>query len=263
MRRALALALFASSACVFSRRIDAQQALAQTVTLPGGVKVARSCTEMVSEGVLVASLDSRAPTSQDTTYFASLAQTIARRVGMRAGSPPRAATYGVLVVRDGSFAQRFSVVRSGQRELDTSIDGALAITATDPDREAIPNALPDSIRVLVTFGQHQDGSEFVASHTRCAAVEYPDNPRHVVPQWAREHPRSVTVRGIVTAAGRVDTATALVDDPSDERYAEAAMSAVAEMRFVPAEYDGVKVPARIEIVVPFGEEQRAEEAAAP
>src|ERR1700733_5754818 len=153
MRRALAL--FALSAFVFSRRIDAQQALAQTVTLPSGVKVARTCDELTSEGVLVASLDSRPLTSQDSTYFASLAETIARRVGVRAGTPPRAATYGVLVGRDGSFAQRFSVVRSGQRELDTGIDGALAISHTDLDREPLPNALPDSIRLLVTFGQHQ------------------------------------------------------------------------------------------------------------
>ena len=43
---------------------------------------------------------------------------------------------------------------------------------------------------------------------------------------------------MITPAGRVDTATAQVDDPSDERYAEAAMSAVAQMRFVPAEFDG-------------------------
>jgi hypothetical protein len=261
MRRALAL--IALSAFALSRRLDAQQALAQTLTLPTGVKVARTCDEITSEGVLVASLDARTLPGQDSTYFASLAQTIARRVNMRAGAPPRAATYGVLVVRDGSFAQRFSVVRSGHRELDTSIDGALAISPSDPDREPIPNALPDSIRLLVTFGQHQDGSPFVASHTRCAAVEYPDNPLHEVPLWARAHPRSVTVRGIVTAAGRVDTATALVDDPNDERYLEAAMSAVAQMRFVPAEYDGAKVPAAIEIVVPFGEEQHAEETAAP
>jgi hypothetical protein len=261
MRRALAL--FALSAFAYTHRLGAQQALAQTVTLPSGVKVARACDELTSEGVLVSSLDARTLTPQDTTYFASLAQTIARRVNIHAGAPPRAATYGVLVVRDGSFAQRFPVVRSGQRELDTSIDGALAITPGSLDREPIPNALPDSIRVLVTFGQHQDGTAFVASHTRCAAVEYPDNPVHVVPLWARAHPRSVTVHGTVTVAGRVDTATAQVDDPNDERYAEAAMNAVAEMRFVPAEFDGVKVPAPIAIVVPFGEEQHAEEAAAP
>ncbi|MBA2683389.1 MAG: hypothetical protein H0U66_02730 [Gemmatimonadaceae bacterium] len=261
MRRALAL--FALSACVLSRRLDAQQALAQTVALPSGVKVARTCDEIVSEGVLVSSLDARVLTAQDTEYFASLAQTIARRVAIRAGTPPREATYGVLELRDGSFAQRFSVVRSGERELDTSIDGALAISPADLDRSPIPNALPDSIRLLVTFGQHQDGTPFVASHTRCAPVEFPDNPRHEVPLWARAHPRTVTVRGVVTAAGRVDTATALVDDPSDERYAEAAVRAVADMRFVPAEFDGVKVPSPIEIVVPFGGEQRAEEPAAP
>ena len=261
MRRALAL--FALSACAFSRRLDAQQALAQTVTLPSGVKVARACDALVSEGVLVASLDERVLTAQDTEYFASLAQTIARRVGMRAGEPPRAATYGVLLVRDGSFAQRFSVVRTGQREFDTSIDGALAISPSDVDRAPIPNALPDSIRLLVTFGQHQDGSPFVASHMRCPAVEYPDNPRPAVPPWARARPRSVTVRGIVTTAGRVDTATALIDDPSDERYVEAAMTAIAQMRFVPAEFDGLKVPAPLEIVVPFGREQRAEESPLP
>jgi protein-L-isoaspartate O-methyltransferase len=84
-----------------------------------------------------------------------------------------------------------------------------------------------------------------------------------MPRWARAHPRSVTVRGAVTAAGRVDTMTALVDDPSDERYVEAAMNAVARMRFVPAEFDGLKVPAPIEIVIPFGETESAEEPAAP
>ncbi len=261
MRRARAL--FALSACLLAPRLRAQQALAQKITLPSGVTVARACDVLVSEGVLVASLDDRVLTAQDTGYFASLAQTIARRVGMRAGEPPRAATYGVLLVRDGSFARRFSVVRSGRRELDTSIDGALAISHSDLDREPIPNTLPDSIRLLVTFGQHQDGSPFVATHTRCPAMEYPDNPRHDVPLWARAHPRSVKVRAVVSAAGRVDTATALVDDPSDERFAQAAIDAIAQMRFVPAEFDGLKVPSPIEIVIPFGEEQRAEGSAAP
>jgi hypothetical protein len=261
MRRALAL--FALLACALSRQLDAQQALAQTVTLPNGVTVARACDKLESEGVLVASLDARVIAPQDTQYFAQLAETIARRVGVRAGDPPRAATYGVLVVRDGSFAQRFSVVRSGQRELDTSIDGALAISPSDLDRVPMPADMPDSVRMLVTFGQHEDGSPFVASHTRCGAVAFPDNPPREMPLWARAHPRSVTVRGSVTAAGRVDTATALVDDPSDERYVEAAMNAVARMRFVPAEFDGLKVPAPIEIVIPFGESEHAEEPAAP
>jgi hypothetical protein len=261
MRRALAL--FALLACALSRQLDAQQALAQTVTLPNGVTVARACDKLESEGVLVASLDARVTAPQDTQYFAQLAETIARRVGVRAGDPPRAATYGVLVVRDGSFAQRFSVVRSGARELDTSIDGALAISPSDVDRVPMPADMPDSVRMLVTFGQHEDGSPFVASHTRCGAVAFPDNPPREMPLWARAHLRSVVVRGSVTAAGRVDTATALVDDPSDERYVEAAMNAVARMRFVPAEFDGLKVPAPIEIVIPFGETEGAEEPAAP
>ena len=127
----------------------------------------------------------------------------------------------------------------------------------------MPADMPDSLRVLVTFGQHEDGSPFVASHTRCGAVAFPDNPPREMPRWARAHPRTVTVRGVVTAAGRVDTATAEVDDPSDERYVEAAMSAVAQMRFVPAEFDGLKVPAPIEIVVPFGETESAEEPSRP
>ena len=261
MRRALAL--FALLACAFSRQLNAQQVLAQTVTLPSGVTVARACDKLMSEGVLVASLDARVTAPQDTAYFAQLAETIARRVGMRAGDPPRAATYGVLVVRDGSFAQRFSAVRSGQRALDMSIEGALAISPSAVDRVPLPADMPDSVRMLVTFGQHEDGSPFVASHTRCGAVALPDNPPREMPLWARAHPRSVTVRGTVTAAGRVDTATALVDDLSDERYAEAALNAVARMRFVPAEFDGLKVPASIEIVIPFGARERTEEPAAP
>jgi len=261
MRRALTL--FALLACASSRQARAQQALAQTVTLPSGVTVARACDKLMSEGVLVASLDARALTAQDTQYFATLAQTIARRVGMRAGDPPRTATYGVLLVRDGTLAQRFPVVRSGQRDLDTSIDGALAIASADVDRLPIPAGMPDSLRVLVTFGQHEDGSPFVASHTRCPAVAFPDNPPHETPLWARAHPRTITVRGVVSAAGRVDTATALVDDPSDDRYVEAAMSAIAQMRFVPAEFDGLQVPVPIEIVVPFGVRESAEEPTGP
>ena len=84
-----------------------------------------------------------------------------------------------------------------------------------------------------------------------------------MPAWALGHRRTVIVRGVITPAGRVDTATAQVDDPSDERYAEAAMTAVAQMRFVPAEYDGAKVPAPIEIVVPFGAPESADSASRP
>ncbi|HMI58382.1 MAG TPA: TonB family protein, partial [Gemmatimonadaceae bacterium] len=95
------------------------------------------------------------------------------------------------------------------------------------------------------------------------AMPYPDNPEHTMPAWALGHRRTVIVRGVITPAGRVDTATAQVDDPSDERYAEAAMTAVAQMRFVPAEYDGAKVPAPIEIVVPFGAPESADSASRP
>ena len=261
MRRALAL--FAVLACTLSQSAAAQQALAQSVTLPSGVTVARTCSRLMSEGVLVASLDERALTAADTQYFAALAQTIARRVGMRAGDPPRTAMYGALLMRDGTLARRVSVVSSGLRALDQRIDAALTLSPTDADLLPTPAGMPDSLRVLVTFGQHEDGSPFVATHTRCPAVALPDNASHEKPQWAIAQPRTVTVRGVVSAAGRVDTATALVDDPTDDRYADAAMRAITHMRFVPAEFDGLKVPAPIEIVVPFGAAEVAEESPAP
>ncbi|HEY8793584.1 MAG TPA: hypothetical protein VIM15_01465 [Gemmatimonadaceae bacterium] len=261
MRRALAL--FAVLACTLSKPADAQQALAQSVTLPSGITVARRCSRLMSEGVLVASLDERALTASDTQYFAALAQTIARRVGVSAGDPPRAATYGALLLRDGTLAQRVTVASTGLRSLDQRIDAALSLSRTDADRLPTPADMPDSLRVLVTFGQHEDGSPFVATHTRCPAVAFPDNASGEKPEWAIAQPRTVTVRGVVSAAGRVDTATAQVDDPSDDRYAEAAMRAIAHMRFVPAEFDGLKVPAPIEIVVPFGAAEVAEESSAP
>jgi hypothetical protein len=261
MRRALTL--FAVLACVLSRRVDSQQAMAQKVTLPNGVTVARACDEIVSEGVLVAPIDPRAVPALDSGYFSALAQTISRRVGVRAGDPPRTATYGVLLLHDGSLAQRFPVVRSGQRDLDTRIDGALAIAPNDADRAETPYEMPDSLRVLVTFGQHEDGSPFVASHVSCPAMPYPDNPAREMPAWSLAHPRTLSVHGVVSAAGRVDTAAVQVDDPSDDRYVELAMRAIAQMRFVPAEFDGVKVPAPIDIVMPFGATETAEEPAAP
>jgi len=256
MRRALAL--FAFFACVVPRQASAQQALAQKVTLPTGMTVARACDELMTEGVVVASIDERAIPAGDSLYFAQLAQTIARRVDLRAGDPPRASTYGALLLRNGSLANQIPVAQSGIRELDMRIGSALALTPRDADALPTPAEMPDSLRVLVTFGQHLDGSPFVATHVRCPAMPYPDNPEHAMPVWALGHRRTVTVRGVITPAGRVDTASALVDDPSDERYAQAAMDAVAQMRFVPAEFDGSKVPARIDIEVPFGAPARAD-----
>ena len=261
MRRALTL--FAVLACTLSSPANAQQALAQSVTLPSGVTVARSCSRLMSEGVVVASLDERAVTAADTQYFAAVAQTIARRVNMSAGDPPRTATYGALLLRDGSLAKRVSAVSTGLRALDQRREAALAISPTDADRSPTPVGMPDSLRVVVTFGQHEDGSPFIATHTRCPAVAFPDNAWHEKPDWAIAQPRTVTVRGVVSAVGRVDTATAQVDDPSDERYADAAMRAIAHMRFVPAEFDGLRVPAPIEIVVPFGAAEVAVESSAP
>lgn len=261
MRRAFAL--FAFFACMVPRQAHAQQALAQKVTLPSGVTVARACNTLMSEGVLVASIDERIVPAQDSQYFAQLAQVIARRVDVRAGDPPRASTYGALLMRNGSLAHQIPVVQSGVRELDSRISNALALSARDADVVATPADMPDSLRVLVTFGQHADASPFVASHVRCPAMPYPDNPEHATPAWAMGHPRTVIVRGVITPAGRVDTATAEVDDPSDERFAEEAMSAVAQMRFVPAEFDGTKVPARIEIEVPFGATESADTSSRP
>jgi hypothetical protein len=256
MRRALAL--FAFFVCAAPRYADAQQALAQNVTLPNGVMVARSCDKLMSEGVLVASIDDRTVPAQDSQYFASLAQIIARRVGMRAGDPPRTAMYGAFLLHDGSFTNQIPVVQTGARQLDERIRNALALSSRDADRAATPPDMPDSLRVLVTFGQHADGSPFVASHVRCPAMPYPDNPEHATAPWALAHPRTVVVHAVISSLGRVDTATAQLDDPSDERYAEAAMTAVAQMRFVPAEFDGVKVPAPIEIEVPFGVRESGE-----
>jgi hypothetical protein len=261
MRRASAL--FALLSCAFSARAVSQQALAQRVTLPSGVTVARACDQLVSEGVQVASIDDRALPPQGAEYLAALSQIIARRVGLRAGDPPRTAMYGALLLRDGTFAHQIPIMRSERRELDARINEALAISPTSPDRSAAPAGMPDTLRVLVTVGLHEDGSPFVASHVRCPAVEFPDNPKHVEPAWAAGHPRTVVLHGVVMPGGRVDTSTAQVDDPSDERYVEAAMSSVAQMRFVPAEFDGVKVPAPIEIALPFGAMESEEPTASP
>lgn len=261
MRRALAL--FALLSCALSARADSQQALAQNVTLPGGVTVARACDKLVTEGVQVASIDERALPAQSAEYFAALAQIIARRVAVRAGDPPHTATYGAMLMRDGTFTHQIPVSRSGSRELDSRIDAALAIASSDPDRAAAPAGMPDALRVFVTIGEHDDGSPFVASHVRCPAVAFPDNPRRGDAAWAAGHPHTVLVRGVVMPAGRVDTATAQVDDPSDDRYVKAAMSSVAQMRFVPAEFDGVKVPEPIDIVVPFGMAESEEAVTAP
>jgi hypothetical protein len=261
MRRALAL--FALLLCAVSARADSQQALAQNVMLPGGVTVARACDQLVSEGVQVASIDDRALPPQGAEYLASLSQTVARRIGLRAGDPPRIAMYGALLMRDGTFAHQIPIMRSDRRELDSRVDEALAISSSDPDRAQTPAGMPDTLHVLVTIGLHEDGSTFVASHVRCPAVAFPDNPKRANAAWAAGHPRTVVIRGVVMPGGRVDTATAQVDDPSDERYVEAAMSSISQMRFVPAEFDGVKVPARIEIVLPFGVAESEEAVVTP
>jgi hypothetical protein len=261
MRRALAL--FALLPCAFSARADAQQALAQKVMLPGGVTVARACDQLVSEGVQLSSIDDRALPPQGAEYLAAMSQTIARRVGLHAGDPPRTAMYGAMLMRDGTLAHQIPIMRSDRRELDMRVDEALAISTSDPDRVPTPAGMPDTLRVLVTIGLHEDGSPFVATHVRCPAVAFPDNPKRPDAAWAAGHPRTVVVRGVVLPSGRVDTATAQLDDPSDDRYVTAAISSIAQMRFVPAEFDGVKVPALIEIMLPFGVVASEETAAAP
>jgi hypothetical protein len=250
MRRAFVL--FALVSCAVSARADSQQALAQKVVLPGGVTVARACDQLVSEGVQVASIDDRALPPLGAEYLAALSQTVARRVGLRAGDPPRTAMYGAMLMRDGTFAHQIPIMRSDRHQLDARIDEALAISRSDPDRVETPAGMPDTLHVLVTVGLHEDGSPFLASHVRCPAVAFPDNQKRADVAGALGHPRTVVIRGVVMPSGRVDTATAQMDDPSDERYVQAALNSIAQMRFVPAEFDGVKVPASIEIVLPFG-----------
>lgn len=261
MRRASAL--FAVLSCIYASRAQSQQALAQNVTLPSGVTVARACDQLVSEGVQVASIDNRALPPHSEEYFAALAQVLARRVGLRAGDPPRTAMFGAQLIHDGSFAHQIPIVRAGERELDVKIEDALALRSGDPDRLATPAGMPDTLRVLVTVGEHDDGSPFTANHVRCPAVAFPDNPRRGTAEWAPDRRRTIAVRGVVTPAGRVDTATAQVEDPGDDRYVIAALAAVAQMRFVPAEFDGVKVPAPIEIVLPFGATESEDSTATP
>ena len=122
----------------------------------------------------------------------------------------------------------------------------------------------------VLVGRHRDIEQRqerlvhrVRPLVRCPAVAFPDNPKRADPAWAAGHPRTVIIRGVVMPGGRVDTATAQLADPSDDRYVTAAMSSIAQMRFVPAEFDGVKIPAPIEIVLPFGPAESEETADNP
>jgi hypothetical protein len=256
MRRAFVL--FALLSCASYRVANAQRALAQSVTLPSGVTVARACTQLTQEGVLVASLDTRPLSATGGQYLAAVAQRIARRVDLPAQDPPRSVVYGALLLHTGAMTQQFPVRQSDDRALDGRVANVLSSMASDGDSLEGALAVPDSLRVMITIGQHDDGSPFVASHTRCPAVAYPDNQAAVLPSRASGVARSVTMRAVVTAAGRVDTASARVDDESDDRLVEAAMVAVSQMRFVPAEFDGAKFPQRIEIVVPFTSSDSAE-----
>jgi TonB family protein len=143
------------------------------------------------------------------------------------------------------------VRQSDDRRLDSRIADVLSNMTVDGDSVSGALGMPDSLQVAITFGQHEDGSPFVASHTRCPAVPYPDNPAAVLPRLTQGESPRVAMRAMVTALGRVDTASARVQDGSDERFLDAALDALAKMRFVPAEFDGTKVPQRVTIVVPF------------
>jgi hypothetical protein len=256
MRRALVL--FAVVSCLSSRAAGAQHALAQSVTLPSGVTVARECTQIAEEGVIVTTLDARPLPSSSAEFFPALAQHIARHVEVPAETPPRSVVYGALLLHSGAMADRFPVHQSGDRALDARIADVLSNLTADGD--SVPGALgmPDSLAVMITFGQHADGSPFVASHTRCPAVPFPDNPAAIAPPRASGIARSVRMRAIVSASGRVDTTSARVDDASDDRLIAAAMAAVSQMRYVPAEFDGAKIPQRIDLVVPFASDDSAE-----
>jgi hypothetical protein len=256
MRRALVLLALLS--CATYRVANAQRALGQSVTLPSGVTVARVCKQMTEDGVLVSSLDKRELPASSAQYFVELSQIIARRVAVPAEDPPLTVVYGALLMRDGTLTRQFPVRLSGHRALDTRIADALATSPSDGDRTQERSAMPDSLHVLLTFGQHDDGSPSVASHTRCPVVAYPDNPLAEMPARSSELPRSLTVRAVVSPLGRVDTSSVRVDDASDERLIAPAMAALSQMRFVPAEFDGAKVPERIEIVVRFAPSDRVE-----
>jgi len=256
MRRALVL--FALLSCVSYQVASAQHALAQSVTLPSGVTVARECSQRTQEGVAVTSLDTRPLPASGAQYLSAVSQRIAQRVALPAGDPPRSVVYGALLLHTGAMTQQFPVRQSDDRALDGRIANVLSNMTVDGDSVEGALSVPDSLRVMITIGQHDDGSPFVASHTRCPAVPYPDNPAAVIPARASGVARSVAMRAVVTAAGRVDSASVRVDDASDDRLVEAAMLAVSQMRYVPAEFDGAKIPQRIEIVVPFASSDSAE-----
>lgn len=249
MRRALVL--FALLFCALSRASAAQRELAQSVQLPSGVTVARVCTQTPQEGVAVTSLDERALPASGAQLLTAVSQRIARYVDVTAESPARVVVYAALLLHSGAMTQQFPVRVSGDRTLDSRITNALSNLTADGDSIAGALAIPDSLRVMITFGQHADGTPFVASHTRCPAVPFPDNPSAVMPPRAESASPQLTVRAMVTAAGRVDTASARVDEGSDDRLVSAAMTAMSQMRFVPAEFDGAKIPRRVTIVVPF------------
>lgn len=249
MRRALVL--FALLSCALSRSSAAQRDLAQSVQLPSGVTVARVCTQTSQEGVVVTSLDARPLPASGAQVLAGVSQRIARYVDVTAESPARVVVYAALLLHTGATTQQFPVRLSGDRVLDSRIADALSNLTIDGDSVAGALAMPDSLRVMITFGQHEDGTPFVASHTRCPAVAFPDNPAAVTPSGAVYESPRITMRAMVTAAGRVDTASARAGEGSDDRLVSAAMTAMSQMRFVPAEFDGAKIPQRVTIVVPF------------
>ncbi len=249
MRRALVL--FAPFVCALAPPAAAQRAFAQSVTLPSGMIIPRICDRLIEEGVSVVSIDERPLPDSSASYLAQLAQTIARRVNLAAASEARVAIYATLVMRDGSLARAHPVRQSGHREFDLRTADAVAISEFGGDRVAPPAALPEALRIMVIFGQRENGAQLLATHSRCAALAYPDNPTPAAPKLARGRAGNATLRVMISPAGRVDTATARIVDASDDRFGDAALEALPSMRFVPAEFDGMKVPQQTDLVVPF------------
>lgn len=223
-----------------------QMAVEDHVSLPGGATLARTCRQSRAEGISIDVVDTRHVPANAVDYLDNLRKRVARRFWASAVDVPRMAAWGVMLLHDGSLTNAYPVSRADDRTFDDATAEALAIHASDPYLVRVPEEIPDSLSLLVTFGRANDGSPFVTSHVECPVIAMPDEPAPVVPRNATRPSGDALLRFVIDTAGQADSSTAVVLEATDEAYAAAALAIVPRLRYVPATFDSVRVRAQIE-----------------
>ncbi len=243
-------------AAVPGATLPAQQAVRQPGQRDPTVTASRPCERHTVEGVAATFSTSDSVTALDTALAQRIADEVAFRFEPPRSKTPRRARLEVVLRRNGSISELRFLKRSGLERFDREAQYAVESAAAERAFGRLPVSHQGGpLPVVVLFGeQPTGGSPYVVTHNDCPAWPAPGNPHPGYPEDLRraEVAGRVRARFVVDTDGRVELGTFQVLESNHAAFTTAVARVLPQLRYLPAELRGRKIPQVTEQEFSFG-----------